>query len=156
MKDMWPDNRRWLVHGLFLAGWAGILSGCSSDSASRYVSPRITGRVLDIESRQPINNVEVRRLASDENPRPTNVPAGGQLLDRPSGVHTGADGRFVVNSLRIFSPIGVTGWYSVTLAFTRGGYQSVLQTYTLTDSTNTPSGEPSIDAGEVLLSKKAK
>jgi len=145
----------WLgAAGMMAAAWMGVLGGCSSVSPSHYVFPRVTGRVLDMESRQPIKDAQVRRVTGDGNARPSSESGGGRLVESASAVRTGADGAFVLKSGRIFGPLGSSGWYSVTLAFDRSGYQTVVRSYTLADSTNAPSGEPKVEAGEILLQRR--
>jgi hypothetical protein len=133
--------------------WAAafLLAGCSTMSPSHYVSPRVIGRVLDMESYQPVEGVRVRRVSDDRSAQPMDAPNGARLLEQSSAVRTGADGRFAVNSLRTLAVFGERGWYSVTLNFEHAGYQSVTRTYTLANSTNAPSGEPLVWAGDVLL-----
>jgi hypothetical protein len=145
-----------LVTSLALAAALCMAAGCKSGSASQYVSPRVTGRVLEMESGQPLKNVQVRRVLGDANARSPDAPSGGQLLEQKSGtVRTGADGRFEMASSRTLSVLG-SGWYSVTLSFQRTGFQSVIRTYTLANSTNSPSGEPVVQTGDVLLPRMEK
>jgi hypothetical protein len=118
---------------------ASVSSGCSSVSPSKYDAPRVVGRVLDRQTHAPIKNVQVRRV---------------DLMQQDYIVRTGADGAFVLRSERYLSVLGGHGWYSVTLSFERDGYTSAVQTYTLTNSTNLASGEPLVQAGDVLLSPK--
>jgi hypothetical protein len=139
---------------LAVALWIG--PGCASVSPSRYVAPRVTGRVLDMENQQPLKDAQVKRVSSDPNTRSLEAPKGGNLLGATSSVRTGADGTFVIGSARTLSVLGNAGWYSVTLTFERAGYESVIRTYTLAQSTNTPSGEPWVEAGDVLLPRLAR
>jgi len=138
---------------LSLAG-LGLLLSCSSFSPSQYVSPRINGRVVDMETGQPMKDVQVRRLHGDDKARPQDA-AGGRLVETADAVRTGKDGRFTVPSVRTLGPLGGPGWYSVSLNFVRSGYQSVVRSYTLSGSTNTTTGEPVIQAGDVSLPRLA-
>lgn len=139
----------------WLAGTALALAvaGCSTVSPSQYVSPRVVGRVIDAENRQPIANVEIRRLLSDANPRRGETPHGAPLLQSSGSVRTGKTGEFVMKSVRNFGPLGSSGWYSITLAFEHSGYQTLVRSYTLGSSTNTVAGEPLVETGDVLLTK---
>jgi hypothetical protein len=130
--------------------------GCKSYSPSSYISPRVTGRVLDQMTRQPINHVEVRRVTASESDRAENTAKGGQALSQSPGVRTGADGTFVLESVRDLAFLIKTGWYSVSVSFARAGYQPLTATYTLGSSTNTAKGEPLVNAGDILLVPSGK
>ena len=137
-------------NALVLLSCAAVLVGCGATSPSQYVSPRVTGRVLDMETGQPLKDVRVQRLTSDN--LQTSTPAkGGHVMEAGPGVRTAADGKFMVKSIRFFGPFGSPGWYSVTLAFERNGYQSLVRSFTVAHSTNTVAGEPRVEAGDVLL-----
>lgn len=132
-----------------------LAAGCAMvGGTADYVSPRITGRVLDEPSRAPLKDVQVRRLLSED--KTSEGHGGARLLDSASEVRTGADGRFVMESVRAFQVIGSYGWYSVTLAFQKSGYLTATKSYTLTEATNTPSGEPLVNTGDVLLPRIGK
>jgi hypothetical protein len=101
---------------------------------------------------QPLAHVHVRRVLSESNAPPASTPSGGRLMQEDAAsVRTDRDGQFVMKSSRVLGPLGATGWYGVTLAFEKAGYQSVVREYTLGNSTNTPAGEPVVAAGEILL-----
>jgi hypothetical protein len=148
-------HRRALAGCLALSAAACTLAGCASVSPSQYVSPRVAGRVLDLETRQPIKDAQVRRVSEEANTA-RDTASGGRLLEQASAVRTGVDGRFMMKSVRTLALFGNVGWYSVTLAFERAGYESVARTYTLANSTNAPSGEPIVQAGDILLPQLAK
>ncbi len=131
-------------------------AGCKSGSWSRYVSPRVTGRVVDWETRQPIQDVKVRRLSADESYRTLERPKGSQLLEQGPFVLSGQDGRFDLASVRSLSPFRKTGWYSVSVCYERAGYQRFSTTYVLGEATNSPNGEPLVQAGDVPLAPLAK
>jgi hypothetical protein len=145
------SRTRALAWALTLMAALCVGTGCKSVSPSRYVAPRVTGRVLEMDSHQPIKDVKVRRVSAEDNARPMDAPHGGGVLEQASAVRTAADGTFVLKSMRTLSVLDQSGWYSVTLAFERAGYESVMRTYTLVNSTNTPSGEPLVQTGDVLL-----
>jgi hypothetical protein len=147
---------RW---GLWVSLWtvAVFLAGCASRSVAHYTAPRMTGRILDEVSGEPLSDVRVRRLPSESNAQLASAGHGGErLLDAGSEVRTGNDGRFLLESVRTLGFLWSYGWYSVTVSFERSGYQTLVRSYTLTDSTNTPSGEPLVQTGDVLLSKVPK
>jgi hypothetical protein len=147
----------WPVLGLFcfsLLLGSAILAGCKSTSMSRYVSPRVIGRVLDSSSEKPIEHVKVRRITADDSYRIQNPPKGGQLMEQTPAVLTGSDGRFVLDSTRSLSLFGT--WYSVTISFEHPGYQRFSTTYTVANVTNTLQGEPVINGGDILLAPEGK
>lgn len=130
-----------------------LLAGCQSSPVlnSQYISPRVTGRVLDAVTSQPIRNVSIRRLVSDQNPAPSASAKGGQSLERVPTLRTGADGRFDLSSERDLTLFRQAGWYAVTVAFTRAGYERLTTNYTLASAVVAPSGEPVVNAGNILL-----
>jgi 5-hydroxyisourate hydrolase-like protein (transthyretin family) len=150
-----PTKRFQQVIALMLL--AGAVVSCSSHPLSgQYVSPRLTGRVLDMEDGRPLKGVRVRRLTPEENSQTLDQHGGNRLQETASETRTGGDGRFVMESVRTLNLIGTYGWYSVTLAFEQSGYQRIARSYSLTDSTNTPSGEPLVDTGDVRLPKRSR
>src|SRR5262249_28569029 len=124
-------------------------AGCQSPS--QYVSPRVTGRVLDSETHQPVPDVQVRRTSDQPRPHAMEPPKGAQMLQLPPGVRTGADGTFTVASQSDLAFFRRLGWYSLTLTFTHPGYEKLTQTYGVAGSTKSASGEPWVQAGDVLL-----
>jgi hypothetical protein len=141
---------------LKLSPWlslAVLWAGCQSSPVlnSQYISPRVTGCVLDAVSSQPIRNVSIRRLAPGQS-LTTNPPAvGDQSLERMHALRTDADGRFDLDSERDLTLFRRAGWYGVTLAFTHKGYERLLTNYTLASAVIAPSGEPVVNAGNILL-----
>jgi hypothetical protein len=130
---------------------AAALAGCKSGALSDYVSPRVEGRAVDANTHQALAGVKVRRLVGEQNPEAVQPPHRGQVLESSPVVRTGRDGRFVVASVRDFSLLHHGGWYAVTLCFELAGYERFQTNYTLGSSTNLPSGEPLIEAGDVAL-----
>lgn len=129
------------------------MAGCKSSSPSQYISPRITGRVLDAKTQQPIAGVKVRRL-TPEDPNVAQVIKGGERLDQSPAVRTGSDGSFVLVSEKNLALFQRLGWYSVSLAFTHPNYESLTTEFTLVNATNTPAGEPLVQAGDIRLQPK--
>jgi hypothetical protein len=144
-----PVRIPWTVCLAFVlaAALGSVLGGCHSPS--QYVSPRVTGRVLNEQTRQPIQNVQVRRQA--DKPSSLEPPKGGQLLMQAPYILTEADGNFALKSERALAFLWRVRWYSVTLSFAHRGYETLAQTFTLAHSTNTPAGEPLVEAGDILL-----
>jgi hypothetical protein len=148
MTKRW-SGYRWV---LLILAVSAVGAGCHSPS--QYSSPRVTGRVLDEQTRQPIKDVQVRRVW-DTTPAMA-PPKGAETLKQAPSVFTDADGSFVVESVRDLAFLQRLQWYSVSLSFTHRGYEQLMKTYPLSSSTNRPSGEPVVPAGEILLKPLAK
>lgn len=129
-------------------GWIGC------QSPSQYTSPRVTGRVLDEQTRQPIKDVQVSRVSG--NRAEMDPPKGAERLDQTPFVVTGAGGEFALGSVRDLAFIRRMQWYSVTLSFSHRGYQRLVTSYSRSNSTNTSAGEPLVEAGDVLLKPLAR
>lgn len=134
-----------------VAAAAGLLAGCGHFAISQYISPRVTGRVVDAQTRQPLAGVDIRRVGQAMIANGGDLPKGGQVMERPAPVVTGPDGTFVVDSQRAFAIFRSVGWYNVALSFEREGYLQTSTNFTLSNSTNTASGEPWVQAGDVPL-----
>ena len=132
-----------------------ILTGCKSSTLAPYVSPKVTGRVIDTQTRQPIKDVKVRRLIPDQEPNVLNDVKGGQVLAKAPAVRTAADGTFDLASERSLAPFQRGGWYSVSLAFEHPGYFRYVTNYTLRHAVRTPKGEPLVNAGDIPLQKNS-
>jgi len=130
------------------------MAGCKSSSPSQYISPRITGRVLDAKTQQPIEGVQVRRLVPNQEPDVAQVIKGGERLDQSPAVRTGRDGEFVLASEKNLALFQRLSWYSVNVTFVHSGYERLTTEYTLVNATNTPTGEPLVPAGDIRLQPK--
>jgi hypothetical protein len=126
-----------------------VLAWTGCHSPSQYSSPRVTGRVLNEQTQQPIQAVQVRRSA--DKPTSHEAPKGAQLLVQTPSVLTEADGSFALESQQALAFLWRIRWYSVTVSFTHSGYEPLTRTFTLANSTNSPNGEPLVEAGDVLL-----
>ena len=136
-----------------LLGAACVFGGCQSSPVlnSQYISPRVKGRVLDAATSQPIRNVSIRRLAPGQTETVSQPSAGDQTLEGSPAVRTDRDGRFDLASERDLTLFRRAGWYSVTLGFTHKGYERFVTNYTLAGAEVAPSGEPVVNAGNILL-----
>lgn len=132
-----------------------IFTGCVSSSPSQYVSPRVTGRVIDAQTQQPIKGVRVQRPTPDQNVDADETLKGGQLTEQTPAVRTGSDGRFALTSERDLALFRNVGWYSVRVSFDHAGYERLVTNYTLIDAIITPSGEPLVKAGDIRLRPKS-
>lgn len=136
-------------------GWAVCLLvvatiGCKS--VSTYISPRVTGRVLAADTRQPIPNVDVRRVNNSANQNYDDPTRGGQRMDARSGTRTDQQGAFVLDAQKDLTLLQQQVWYTVTVAFQREGYVTLRTNFTVLQGTNAPNGVPVVNAGDILLS----
>jgi len=131
-----------------------IAAGCKSSSPTPYVSPRVTGRLLDAQTQQPVKGVKVHRLIPDQEPNVLNDVKGGQALAKAPAVRTAADGTFELASERGLTPFRRGGWYSVSIAFEHPDYARYVTNYSLKHSIVTPKGEPVVNAGDIWLERK--
>ena len=136
-----------------LLGLAALaLVGCKSISLAPFVSPRVSGRVLAADTRQPLADVKVKSGAQATGYRAGMPPKGGELLMAKAPVRTDRDGRFALETERVLTPFRRSGWFSVQLLFECPGYERFRTNYsTLNLSTNSPNGEPLVNAGDILL-----
>jgi hypothetical protein len=143
------------VLALSLAALA--LAGCQSRPLSPIVSPRVTGRVLAADTKQPLADVKVINTGDTEHSDRTVPPKGGQMLMVSPPVSTDRDGRFVLEPERALTPFRGAGWFSAQLLFERSGYERFVTNYSyLNLRTNTWKGEPALDAGDILLAPAHK
>jgi hypothetical protein len=137
---------------LFLLGVAIAGGGCKSPS--QYISPRVEGRVVDSKTRKPIADAEVRRVVNEiKDPDPQR---GAEALDATVPAITDEQGNFVVQSRTALAFLRRLHWYTITLSFAHSGYERLKQTYTFSNATNSPAGEPIVRAGDILLTPKPK
>lgn len=129
----------------------GLGSGCSTHKASQYISPRVEGRVLDSQTRQPVADVEVRRFEPGQETSRDNFPHGGEVMQRTPPILSQPDGAFVLESQRDLALLRTLHWYSVSVTFALSGYERFTATYTPANTTNTAAGEPVVFAGDILL-----
>lgn len=121
---------------------------------SQCVSPQVQGRVLDDQTRQPIADVQVQRVAA--HPRRTNdaPPKGGQLMEKaPRIVLTAADGRFNLDGEYSVVAFQVITWNSVHVEFRHPGYLSLTTNFTPSMASSSPSGHACVNAGDILLER---
>ena len=136
----------WL--GFVLAGF----TACHSITFGPYTSPRISGWVLNAETHKPLAGVKVNRDKRPRSNESLNPPKQGELLlDKPAVVTDGA-GQFTFQSERALTIFRPSGWNFVELTFERSGYERYQTNYSiLTAGTNTASGEPLLETGDILM-----
>jgi len=133
-----------------------LLAGCQSGSPSRYVSPRVMGRVLDEKSGQPVKGVEVKRVVPDYEAGTLDQVRGGEVLERGQPLRTDAEGKFDLASQKSVALFRDIGWFSVEIAFYHRDYERFNTNYTARLAQREPSGEPVIAAGDILLTPKSR
>ena len=136
--------------GLLLAALAVV--GCQSPAFSSYLSPRVTGRVLAADTRQPLAEVRIKRVNPAGHQDFDDAAKGGQRLDSTGGAWTDSQGRFVLDAERDLTLLSQQTWVAVTLSFEHDGYLTLRTNYTLANvTTNAPDGAPVVAAGDILL-----
>jgi hypothetical protein len=142
---------------------ASLLTGCQSSPVltTEYISPRVTGRVLDATTHQPVANVRVRKILHENQVLDATVdqpPKGGQALQDMQSVTTRTDrnGNFTLECQRNMSVIRHGGWSSVTLGFQHTDYARFTTNFMLTAATLTPDGGPLVVTGDILLRPLSK
>jgi hypothetical protein len=128
---------------------AVTLSGCHS--FVQYISPRVEGRVVDAQTHEPLADTRVEKLSFKKKPNPAEPPKGAQVLIQHNAIFTGADGTFVLDSQKAIAVFRSVFWYSIGLSFQHAGYQTFTTNYSAANATNTPSGTPLVEAGDILL-----
>lgn len=133
-----------------------LLAGCESGTFNHYISPQISGRVLAADTREPLAGATVARIVPQKIGT-SDLPKGGQMLTQPPNVRTDADGRFVLDGERVFSPFRNRGWWSVPVSFSCSGYETFQKSFSGTNLTSrSEAGVPVLDAGDVLLKPLAR
>jgi len=133
-----------------------IVAGCRSGEFTHYVAPEITGRVLAADTHQPLANATVRRVGASNTSSSQQVK-GGQLMMQSDGAQTDADGKFVLGGKSVFALFRKPGWWSVEVAYSRSGYETLQTNYTGSSVTShTADGAPVINTGDILLNPLAK
>ena len=140
---------------LWLLLVALALTGCKS--VSTYISPRVTGRVLAADTRQPIAQVTVKRVSPTADQNYGDPAKGGRKMESAGGVRTDQQGRFILDAERDLTLFQQQVWFSVTVSFQREGYLTLRTNFTAASATtNAPNGAPVINAGDILLRPASK
>jgi hypothetical protein len=158
-----PPRFHGSAHGvtcpILLPAWPLLLllaaiaaGGCKSTSLSTYISPRVTGRVIAADTRQPLADVKVRRVnpaAAQDYDEPAR---GGQRIESVNPVRTDSQGRFVLDAERDLTLLQQQVWFSVMVSFQHNGYLTMRTNFTVSSiTTNAPDGAPVVNAGDILL-----
>ena len=67
-----------------------------------------------------------------------------------------ADGTFVLRSQKSVALFRDIAWFTVEVSLTHRYYEKYLTNYTPRMSTNSPNGEPTIFAGDILMMPKSQ
>ncbi len=129
--------------------------GCKSRSPTHYDSPRVTGRVLDARTHQPVANVRIEWVRPYDGAGSMEQIKGGQILTRLQPIRSHADGSFELAAQKSLSLWSQFAWFSVKISFAYSGYDQFTTNYTPADAIILPSGESVIHTGDVLLEPKA-
>jgi hypothetical protein len=124
--------------------------GCKSRPLGPYVSPRISGQVLDADTQQPLAGVKVTRGPSKTGTTGSS-PKGGELLMRKTPVQTDDEGRFVLASERVLSIVRGANWNLISLSFDRAGCAHFQTNFPAGAASNSDGGEPRLDVGRIML-----
>jgi hypothetical protein len=112
---------------------------------------------MSADTGAPLPDVKVTNLGQIGEPGRTLPPKGGELLVSEYPVRTDKDGRFALEAVRALTPFRGARWFSVRLCFERAGYQRFQASCSSSNlSTNSPKGEPLLDAGDILLQPAQK
>jgi len=131
-----------------------FLTGCTGWSLSQCVSPRVTGRVLDNETRQPLAGVEVQRVIQQRPSNNTPPKGGQQMQNAPRVVRTGTDGSFTLDAIYSVAAFQVFSWGSVDVQFRSAGYLAFTTNFADAVEFSDSGGAPYVNAGDILLERK--
>ena len=112
--------------------------------------------MLDAETGRPVAGAKVSRTRPPDGGGP--ALKGAELLMRKPDIQTDANGCFSMGSERVLTIFRFGGWDSVRI-FVRGpGYVTLQTNYAgaSLEVTNTTSGEPLVETGDILLQPARK
>lgn len=131
---------------------AASCAGCQWVGFTSHVTPQVSGRVLDADTRQPLTGVKVLRVLHGRVENPATAQHGAELLQQGPPVQTDGQGAFVYPSHSYMTLLRGANWWSLTLSFQAVGHVSLQTNFTTANvSTNLPDGTPVVDAGEIYL-----
>ena len=131
--------------------WAGCQDLALPHQA--WTQPRITGRVLDEATRQPVAGAKVTRVRPPSNDGFSDDTKGGpQMVNRPVFAVTEADGRFQLAGERTAQLFLETfPDFAVTLRVSVSGYATFQEQFTNVIFAGPQTNEPLVNAGDIRL-----
>jgi hypothetical protein len=129
-----------------------MVAGCSSTSGMHdaYVFPKVEGRVVNAETKEPINGVIVLRKHWSGAADVDEYVSAGEIQMQDVRIYTNDKGEFVVPSQRSLEVGGDQSWFSVTLKFMHTDYHMYSTNYL--NRSGPPTGnEPLVQAGDIEL-----
>jgi len=132
--------------------------GCESGPILHqgYVSPRITGRVLDANTRQPIAKASVLKVNPRQASQTDRDQKGAEWMIAPTPSLTDEQGRFTLGSQKDLTVFRHANLYSVSVTVTHPQYVQFVTNFTLTNMKRKEEKGPlEVEAGDLLLRPRA-
>jgi hypothetical protein len=153
------NNRRGLAfpqntfpHSGLIIVVAMFLTGCQWVGFNNHVTPQVSGRVLDADTRCPLAGVKVLRVLHGQVENPPTPVHGAQLMQQGRPVTTDVRGEFVYPGKSYFTFLNEANWWTLTLSFQSAGYAAWQTNFSTADiKTNLPGSAPQVEAGDILL-----
>ena len=137
---------------VWLSGAILVLSGCGTFKVQDYVSAQVSGRVLDTSTRQPIENVTVRRIPWNAGQESEIPSKGGAMLLNQDAVRTREDGTFKLSATKDVLTFSSGGSYGARLMLQHSGYETLRTNFPGTGVIwENPKQPPKLDAGDIYL-----
>ena len=135
----------------FLVLCGAAVAGCKTSSWGPYIAPCVQGRVMDADTGRPVAGAKVSRTRPPQGG--SQSLKGGELLMLKPDIQTDDNGGFSMGSERVLTLFRFGGWDSVRLFVQRPGYVTLQTNYSgaSLEVTNTASGEPLVETGDILL-----
>lgn len=132
------------------------LAGCNSVGFFDSATPRLTGRVLDAQTGQPLGGVKIVRLTPGQSADAGSPAYGAQLMLQGRPDFSAADGTFAVAGTKYVTFIKPSGQWSVNLMFRAGHYDTLVTNFTAADdAVRSATNSRVMNVGDVLLQPKS-
>jgi hypothetical protein len=140
---------------LLLVAVAG-LAGCHSVGLFDSTTPRLTGRVLNADTGQPLSGVKIVRLLPGQSPNTGSPPYGAQLLLQGRPVLSAADGSFAVSGTKYMTFLKPPGQWSARLMLQATHNDMQVTNFTAADAAVNSATNPRVmNVGDVRLLPKS-
>ncbi len=129
-----------------------MVAGCSSTSGMHdaYVFPKVEGRVVNADTKEPIKGVIVLRKQWSGTADLDEYVSAGEIQMQDKRIYTNDKGEFVVPSKQSMTVGGDQSWFSVTLKFMHADYHMFSTNYV--NHSGAPTGnEPVVQGGDIQL-----